>query len=203
MKPPRPPPTKPPRLQNPCEDDMIGRPIRFSAATALAFIETSVAPNVPPNMYIATAAVPTPGASATSSSPKQHEIAKNVVAAFEPCFGMRWPAHIIALTAPAPNNSSSKPSVNSVICSRVSRTGICGAQLPSTKPFMKKIAATAQRPRMAVEIELEVSTAARIQSVGSAEPKSIERGVNRRGEGNVGPMAPLCSPSMREDWVGR
>ena len=151
------PPTKPPRLQNPCEDDMIARPSRFSTVTALAFIETSVAPNVPPKMNMATAAVATVGASATINRPKQHEMAKSVVMLFEPCLAIRWPARIIALTAPAPNSRSSRPSVNSVISSRIRRTGICGAQAPSTSPFMKKMAATAQRPRMATVASLLAS----------------------------------------------
>jgi hypothetical protein len=80
---------KPPRLQKPCEDDMIARPSFFSAETALAFIETSVAPIVPPKMYMATAAVQTLGANATSIRPKQQEMAKSVVTIFEPCFGIR------------------------------------------------------------------------------------------------------------------
>ena len=55
---------------------MIARPSFFSAETALAFIETSVAPIVPPKTYMAIAAVQTLGARATSSRPKQQDTAK-------------------------------------------------------------------------------------------------------------------------------
>jgi len=42
------PPMKPPRLQNPCEEDMIALCSRRSISTACAFIATSMQPAIAP-----------------------------------------------------------------------------------------------------------------------------------------------------------
>ena len=98
------------------------------------------------------------GASATSSRPKRAgsaERAQTTAASRGARSDGRH--HAMALTAPAPNSRISRPSVNSLMSSRVRNTGICGAQLPVRKPLTKNIAATAQRPRMAIAAALVAS----------------------------------------------
>ena len=136
---------------------MIARPSFFSTTTALAFMVTSMPPTSPPKTNSAAAASQTSGASATISRPKAAATANSLSTHCEPCLAIKWPAQAMALTAPAPNRRISRPSVNSLMPSRMRNTGICGAQLPTRKPLMQKMAAAAQRPRMAEAIRLLAS----------------------------------------------
>jgi hypothetical protein len=136
---------------------MMARDKRRSTVTALAFMATSMPPIEPPKMNMAMAASGTFGASATTSRPKLPMRPNQRSTVRDPCLEIRWPHQVIAVTAPAPNSRISRPSVNLLISSRVSTTGICGAHAPVRKPLARKMAATAHRPRMAACMRFSVS----------------------------------------------
>ena len=91
---------------------MMARDSRRSTTTALAFMATSMPPIEPPKMNMAMAASGTLGASATTSRPRLPHRPNQRSTVREPCFEIRWPHQVMAVTAPAPNSRISRPSVN-------------------------------------------------------------------------------------------
>ena len=103
----------------------------------------------------------------------------------------------------------SRPSVNSVICSLVSTSGICGAQLPARKPLTKNIAATAQRPRVAVMIGLLASKG---KSCAGRKARNLNRFRTLSSRARHKPLGPndarglfvrACSISATTAWRRR
>ena len=137
---------------------MMARDSFRSTATALAFMATSMLPIEPPKMNRAMAASrhvrgerydqQTDGAGARQTSRRTVR---------EPCLRDQMAGPGIAAVPPSQSRRISRPSVNSVISSRVSTSGICGAQLPVRKPLARNMAATAHRPCVAVMMALLAS----------------------------------------------
>ena len=128
---------------------MMARPSRFSAATALAFIATSMQPRKAPITAIAMASSRRLGDSTTSSRVPTASSANRRSARRDPMRAITAPEKDMATTAPTPRPKISRPSVNSVMSWRGSSSGICVAQDPKRNPLARNMAATAQRPRTA------------------------------------------------------
>ncbi len=149
MKLPAPPPTKPPRLQNPWLEDMIARCRRRSISTACAFIATSMQPAMAPKAAMKIARTGIDGENTTAGSAGISASENTDSTRRPPKRAIRRPANSMEPTAPRPSTRISSPNVPSVIAWRGKSSGICGAHAPMTKPLAMNIAATAQRARAA------------------------------------------------------
>ncbi len=126
----------------------MARRIDFSTSTALAFIATSIAPTKPPSRNMPTAAAQTFGSSVKSRSSGDSRMAVTLTTFCEPTRAIKPPAIGISTSEPTPNIRMSRPSTLSLMPSRSLNSGIFGAQLPVTKPFIRKSSDTASRSRV-------------------------------------------------------
>ncbi len=142
---------------------MMARPSFFSTATALAFMATSIAPIVPPNRNMATAATGTFGASATSSRPKHAGDARRAQSTRLRAVlrdEMAGPDHGADGAGAEHQDQQAEREFGDAEPGQEDRD--LRRPAADQKPLTKKIAATAQRPRMAVAAALVASMAARI-----------------------------------------
>ena len=108
----RPAETKPPTLQPPCSDDMIGFGSWRSRATPCAFIATSIAPLLAPNTNrIAPSMYGLVASSGSGSMRQKTSVATRVTEALERPSRM-WPVSGIETSAPAAMHSRHRPIVD-------------------------------------------------------------------------------------------
>jgi hypothetical protein len=167
------PPTKPPRLQNPCDEDMIARPSRRSTSTALAFIATSMQPINPPKAAIAGVSNHSDGASTTSGRTAAPRPAQRPAAPAPSRRPISRPVNSIAPTAPRPRTRINRPSTASPMPWRGNSSGICGAQAPIRVPLAKNMAAAARRAlRASISVTKRLPAARPAIAAKTAERKA-------------------------------
>jgi hypothetical protein len=104
-----------------------------------------MAPTKPPRRNMAIAADQTFGTSVRARSRGDRMTAVAFATLSEPTRAMKPPAIGISTSEPRPKPRIKRPRTPSPIASRSLNSGILGAQLPVTKPFIRKSSDTASR----------------------------------------------------------